>query len=134
MADAKHPNIALLEKLDIRNLGASENLFSDDFIWHYFNPKLPDLHGDYEGAKGMSSFFNQLNKKTNGSFRGKMLDARPIGDELLVTHVSNCLSTVDNTIEFDAVVIWRVVNNKIAEAWDIPAVYHVRTLENAVAE
>jgi hypothetical protein len=32
-------------------------------------------------------------------------------------------------IELDAVVIWRIVDNKIAEAWDIPAINTIRSSE-----
>ena len=36
-----------------------------------------------------------------------------------------------DTIEFDAVVIWRIVNDKFTEAWDIPAVNTVRSINDA---
>lgn len=51
-----HPNLALLSKLDIRDLDASASLFSDDFVWHYFNPNLPDVEGDYVGVEGLKQF------------------------------------------------------------------------------
>jgi hypothetical protein len=43
MPEATHPNIALLSQLDLHNLDACANIFADDFVWHYFNPKLPEL-------------------------------------------------------------------------------------------
>ena len=33
------------------------------------------------------------------------------------------------TIEIDAVVVWRVVDNRMVEAWDIPAVYSPRVVQ-----
>ena len=63
-----HPNLALLSKLDIRDLNASATLFSDDFVWHYFNPNLPDVEGDYIGVDGLKKFFAILAEKTGGTF------------------------------------------------------------------
>jgi predicted SnoaL-like aldol condensation-catalyzing enzyme len=36
-----------------------------------------------------------------------------------------------SSIEFDAVVVWRIVNGKVAEAWDIPAVNTIRPVEKS---
>lgn len=42
--------------------------------------------------------------------------------ELVVAHVVNSLSTQGTALQFDAVVVWRVVDGQVLEAWDIPAV------------
>ena len=47
----------------------------------------------------------------------------PMGDELLVTHVRDQMHLDGVTLETDAVVVWRIVDSRIAEAWDIPAVF-----------
>ena len=57
-----HPNLSLLEKLDIQNLDASTNIIAENFIWHYFNPRLPELHGDYHGVEGFKEFFAKLHE------------------------------------------------------------------------
>ena len=36
-----------------------------------------------------------------------------------------------DTIEFVVVVIWRIVDGKIAEGWDIPSVYNVRVIQKS---
>lgn len=41
-----HPNLELLERLDIRIIDACEGVYSDAFTIHYFNPNLPELEGD----------------------------------------------------------------------------------------
>ncbi len=51
-----HSNMALLSALNLRDLSASAELFSDDFVWHYFNPNLPDLEGDFAGIEGLKLF------------------------------------------------------------------------------
>lgn len=125
-----HPNLSLLMELDLQNLDACRDLFSSNFVWHYFNPKIPELEGDYAGFEGFQGFLLKLNETSNMGFQQKLIDARPAGDELVVTQVCNQLAVGGNAIEIDAVVVWRIVNDKIAEAWDIPAVYSVRPLQN----
>ena len=64
-----HPNLSLIRKLDIQNLDASGDIIAENFIWHYFNPRLPELHGDYHGIEGFKEFFAKLGEISNGSFR-----------------------------------------------------------------
>lgn len=118
-----HPNLALLSKLDIRDLDASAVLFSDGFVWHYFNPKLPDFEGDYVGVDGMRKFFAKLASKTGGTFRVEPISATPFGDELVVVRTRNTMELEGNSTAVDVVVVWRVVDGKIAEGWDIPSAF-----------
>jgi len=118
-----HPNLALLSKLDIRDLNASSALFSDDFVWHYFNPKLPDVAGDYIGVDGLKKFFATISGKTDGTFKVEPISATPIGEELIVVHARDTLELEENSIAVDVVVVWRIVEGKIAEAWDIPSAF-----------
>jgi predicted SnoaL-like aldol condensation-catalyzing enzyme len=119
----EHPNITLLSKLDILNLDASSRLFSEDFVWHYFNPNLPDVQGDYVGIEGLNNFFKSLAGKTNGTFKVEVVSATPIGEELVVVHVRDTMELEDNSIAIDAVAVWRIVSGRFAEAWDIPSAY-----------
>ena len=120
---ATHPNVALLMKLNLRDLHASAALFDDDFVWHFFNPKLPDVQGDYVGVEGLKAFFGAMGAKTGGSFNVQPMSVTPIGDELLVVHVRDTMSLDGEALEVDAVVVWRIVAGQIREAWDIPAVF-----------
>ncbi len=127
MTEPDHPNLTLVKKLNIQDLDACTDIVSDDFTWHYFNPRLPDLEGQHHGIEGLKQFFAKLNEASNGSFELiKTIGAYPAGDELVITHVCNHVDIAGNSIEFDAVVVWRVVNNRITEAWDIPAINTVR--------
>ena len=132
MPKALHPNISLLERLDIRNLDTCKNIIADNFIWHYFNPKLPELEGDYRGIEELKIFFAKLAEISNGSFQVNVIDARAVGDELVVIQTCNRIkseASEGDAIDTDVVVVWRVVNGKIAEGWDIPSVYKVRTIQ-----
>ena len=65
----EHPNIALLKRLDLGNLAGSANLFAEDVVWHYFNPLLPDIQGDYVGRSGLQAFFKTIAGLTKGTFK-----------------------------------------------------------------
>ena len=129
MTDPTHPNIALLSQLDLRNLDECAPIFADDFVWHYFNPKLSELEGDHRGIEGLKSFFMKLGRISNGSFRVNVIDTRAVGDELVVVHVCDSLMLGGDSIEIDVVVVWRIVNGKIVEAWDIPSAYSRRDIQ-----
>ena len=131
MTETTHPNLSLLMKLDIKNLDACRNLFADNFVWHYFNPRLPELEGDHYGIEGLKSFFAKLGERSSGSFQVNVIDTRPVGDEFIVTQVCDQMDLDGNAMEIDAIVIWRMVNSKIAEAWDIPAINTVRTIQKS---
>ena len=128
MSGQNKSNLSILEKVDIRNLDACAELFSDDFVWHYFNPKLPELEGDYRGVGELKDFFEKLFEMSRGSFNVTVVDARCVGDELVITQTCNRITYGDDTIEFDVVVVWRIVEGKIREAWDIPSVFNVRNV------
>lgn len=118
-----HPNVELLMKLNLRDLDGSAALFADDFTWHFFNPKLPDVQGDYIGVDGLKAFFNAISEKTKGSFNVQPVSVTPVGNELLVVHVQDTMDLEGRSLVTDAVVVWRIVDGKISEAWDIPAVF-----------
>ena len=116
-------NVALLNRLDISNLAGSADLFAENFVWHFFNPSLPDVQGDYVGLNGLQTFFEKLAMVTDGTFEVEPISITPVGDELVVTHVKDRMTWEGRPIEIDAVVVWRIVDGCIAEAWDIPSVY-----------
>jgi len=128
MIETVHPNMSVLAKLNLQDIDSCSEVFADNFIWHFFNSRLPELEGDHIGIAGLKSFFAKLGEKSNSSFQQELIDARPVGDELVFTQVCNRMNLQGTTIEADAVVVWRIVGKKIAEAWDIPAVNTVRTI------
>lgn len=105
MTETIHPNMSILMKLNIQNLDEGSNIFADNFIWHYFNPKLPELEGDHYDIEGLKSFFVKLSETSNSSFQVNVIDAHPAGEELVITQVYNQMALDGNTFEFDAVVI-----------------------------
>lgn len=140
---AEHPNVILMKQLepnptvDRDNLFAKNfvwrffnpqaaNLFAADFVWHFVNPKLPSIQGDYVGLKGLQEFFEKLEIVTRGTFQVEPVSATAFGNEIVVTHVKDLMRLEDRAIELDAVVVWRIVNGLVIEAWDIPSIYNER--------
>ena len=125
--EAIHPNIAIMQQFNPADISGSAEVIAEDAVFHYFNPKLPDLHGDYHGKQGFIEFFGRIASQTKGTFKVTPLSIIPMGDELVVTHVQDNMTFKGQHIEVDAVVVWRIVDGKIKEAWDIPAVYTAET-------
>jgi len=124
-----HPNLVHLGrfgKLIPHGLASAAELIADDFVWHYFNPRLPELVGDYAGLTGLQTFFQKLGELTNGTFRMQEGQAIPVGDELVVTTGTRMMTLDGQSFEVDVVVVWRIVDGCIAEAWDIPAAHTSR--------
>ncbi len=126
---ALHPHMAVMNRLaDVfpHNLDRAGELLADGFVWHYFNPELPDLQGDYVGLEGLRRFFGALAALTNGTFAVKDKEVTYVGDELVVTLAQPMMTLDGESFETDAVVVWRIVGDRIVEAWDIPAIYSMR--------
>lgn len=115
----EHPNIALLNRLDVRNLAAAKDEIAEDVVWHYSNPSLPELEGDYIGLEGIRSFFDAVGRISRGTFRVEPQSVIPVGAELVVVHAKDTLTFDGRSIVLDVVVVWRIVDGKVREVWDI---------------
>ena len=117
--DTDHPNAQLLKRLDLRDLASAKELFADDVVWHYFNPNLPELQGDYVGLEGIRNFFQAIGEKSRGTFKVEPVSVTPVGDELVVVHARDRLTFQGRPVALDVVVVWRIKGGRIAEVWDI---------------
>lgn len=121
-----HPNVALLSKFDPRNVAGAADIFAEDVVFHFFNPNLPDIQGDYVGLTAVQEFFGKMAEKTAGTFRVNPVSATAVGDELVVVQSKNTMILEGRQIEIDVVVVWRIVEGRITEVWDIPSVHTAR--------
>lgn len=121
----EHPNVALLKRVDFGNLAGAADLFAENFVWHFFNPRLPDVEGDYAGVSGLQTFLEKMVALTEGTFKVEPISVTAVGDELLVMHNKNRMTLQGMSIETDVVVVWRIVDGRFSEVWDIPSVYAV---------
>ena len=118
----EHPNLVVLRKFDPTNIAGSADILAEDAVWHFFNPKLPDVQGDYVGLKGFQDFFEKIGVRTDGTLKINPISITAVGDELVVAHTKNTMTLEDRHIETDVVVVWRIVDGLITEIWDIPSV------------
>jgi len=114
-----HPNVALLKRLDLRNLAASKGLIAEDVVWHYSNPNLPDMQRDYVGLDGVRSFFEAIAQKSGGTFQIDPMSVTPVGNELVVVQSRNTATFEGRSVTVDVVVVWRIVDGLVVEVWDI---------------
>ncbi|MBT8267780.1 MAG: nuclear transport factor 2 family protein [Bacteroidia bacterium] len=126
----EHPNIEVLKKLDLGDMQACAGVLAEDFVWHYFNTELPEVHGDYHGIEGFGNFFKRMGQSTGGTFKVNVISTTPMGDEMVVTHVKDTMYLNGRNMEVDAVVIWSIADGKIQEAWDIPAIHSAKIIES----
>jgi len=118
-----HPNLALLERIDLHDIGGSKGVFADDVVFDYFNPKLPDMQGDYVGPDGLRSFFEKIGRATEATFKVDSVSATAFGDELVVFQTRNTMTLKGEEIDIGVILVWRVVDGRIAEFWDIPSIH-----------
>lgn len=74
-------------------------------------------------------FFKRIGGETGGTFRINPISITPIGDEFVVVHVKDRMTLHGKPMEVDAIVLWNLVGNKVAEAWDIPALHTATAIE-----
>lgn len=119
----EHPNVSLLRRFDPCDLTSAATLFSEDVVWRYFNPLLPEVQGEYVGLSGIQSFFEKIGSITGGVFRVEPVSITAVGDELVVVQTRNSMTLQGRPLIIAVVVVWRVVDGLVTEVWDIPSVY-----------
>jgi ketosteroid isomerase-like protein len=124
---AEHPNISVLEKFNPANIADCADVLAEDAVFHFFNPLLPDVQGDYIGLEGFRAFFEKMGGLTRGTFKVNPISIHAFGDELVVTHTKNTMTMNDQRIETDVVVVWRIVNGRRTEAWERQSVHTAKT-------
>lgn len=126
----EHPNISILKRFNPADPGTAAEVLAEDFVWHYINPELPELAGDYFGLSGLTNFFERLAGRTGGSFKVNPIATVPMGDDLVITLVKDSMVLEGKPMEIDAIVVWCVMGGEIKEAWDIPVIPTAKVLES----
>ncbi|MEO0528843.1 MAG: nuclear transport factor 2 family protein [Bacteroidota bacterium] len=122
----EHPNISVLKRFNPANPSTAAEVLAKDFVWHYINPELPEMEGDYLGLTGLTDFFKGIAGRTAGSFKVNPLSIIPLGDEIIITHVKDAMVLDGKQMEIDAIVVWCIIEGEIKEAWDIPVKHTAR--------
>jgi predicted SnoaL-like aldol condensation-catalyzing enzyme len=125
----EHPNIKILERFNPAKPNTLAEVLAEDFVWHYINPELSELEGDYFGLSGLKDFFQKIAGRTSGSFKVNPISIIPMGDELVIVHVKDNLSLEGKPMELEAIVVWCIIDGQIKEAWDIPIVHTAKMIK-----
>ena len=125
----EHPNIAILKKFDPKNIDTAADILAPNAEFHFFNPMLPEIKGTYIGLEGFRDFFQKMGEVCHHCFKVNPVSITAIGDELVVVHSKNKMIMDERELEVDAVIVWRIVDGKIAEVWDIPSIHPTKVRE-----
>jgi hypothetical protein len=75
----EHPNMSLVRQFSesiFNNFEGAEEILDRDFVWHYVNPRVRRLEGDYRGLNGVRIFFKNLKNVTDNTFHdGRIFEA-----------------------------------------------------------
>lgn len=124
-----HPNVAIIQRFNPADPAAAEEVMSPNIVWHYYNPRLPDVHGDYVGIDGIRKFFEKIVRQSTGTFKVEPVSITPVGNELVVVQTRNTMTLQDQSIAVDVVVVWRIVDGLITEVWDIPSLHTMASID-----
>ena len=61
----------------------------------------------------------RLAERSRGTFRIEPVSATPVGKEWVVVQSRNSLTFDNRTVTVDVLVVWRVVDGRFVEVWDI---------------
>jgi predicted SnoaL-like aldol condensation-catalyzing enzyme len=125
----EHPNIAIVKKFDPNNIDTAKDVLVGNAEFHFFCPFFPEIKGTYVGLEGFREFFQKMGEISHRSFNVNPVSITPMGDELVVVHSKNKMIMDDREMEVDAVIVWRIVEGKITEVWDIPSMHPTKVRE-----
>ena len=77
----EHPNVLLFKGMKPGNLAAAAELFAPDAVFHYINPRWPDIQGDYVGMDGIRSLME-------GGTHGNLATLEPQLSPMLWTSIA----------------------------------------------
>lgn len=130
----EHPNQTVVTQFSesiLNNFEGADQFLDENFVWHYINPRVRELEGDYQGLNGVRFFFKNLRNLTDNTFEIEPVSIVPFGEEFVVTHANLRLTLESKQIETEAIIVWRVHNGRIFEAWDIPSLLSLPAEEPA---
>mmetsp|Transcript_122161 Transcript_122161/g.182486 ORF Transcript_122161/g.182486 Transcript_122161/m.182486 type:complete len:210 (-) Transcript_122161:139-768(-) len=141
-----HPNIALVSKNPPGVI--TPDVYAPNAVFHMFNHHVPEFNGDYVGIEAIRGLFETIGRVTRGSFHVQPVDIQAFGDELVVVHTINSMRLLlpqaarpnddddddeettnekkdapETVVAVHVALVWRVVDGKVTEIWDIPSQY-----------
>ncbi len=94
------------------------DLLTEDLVWHFYGD-VEGIDVDHHGRDNVSAnLWAKLFEASGGAFAVAPVSISAAGDELVTAHVK--VTIAFDTPPIDAVVVYRMRDGRIAEAWDVP--------------
>jgi hypothetical protein len=104
----------------LTDLEALPDLLADDLVWH-FAGDVEGIAREHRGkATVFAEFWGKLFEISDGTFAVEPLAIWPAGSELVVSHLRISMTIDGVSRSGDGVVVYRVVDGLITEAFDVP--------------
>ena len=114
-----HPNIELMRRYSTALQGgqAAEALpfFADDLVLHI--PGKSPHAGTFHGQDAVLAYYTRVFSDTDGQFEPLGVDDILASDTHAATLVRWRVRRGDRTLDIDRVVVYRIVDERIAEIW-----------------
>ncbi len=114
-----HPNIELMRRYSTALQGgqAAEALpfFADDLVLHI--PGKSPHAGTFHGQDAVLAYYTRVFRDTDGQFEPLGVDDILASDTHAATLVRWRVRRGDRTLDIDRVVVYRIVDERIAEIW-----------------
>ncbi len=114
-----HPNVELLQRysaaLQAGQAADALPFYAEDLVLHI--PGRSPHAGTFHGQDAVLAYYTRLFRDTNGSLEVLGVDDIIAGDDHAVTLVRWRLRRGDRTLDVDRVVVYRIVDSRIAEVW-----------------
>lgn len=113
-----HPNEDLIRStyaaFAAGDLQAVGEALADDIVWHSLGQSR--FSRDYTGREDVFGLFGTLFEETGGTFRIELNDVLA-NDRRAVALTTNRAERLGRTLTYDEAAVFRVADDKIAEAW-----------------
>jgi ketosteroid isomerase-like protein len=90
------------------------DLFAEDIVWHY--PGASEHAGEHVGRDATLAFLAALGARTGGTYRAELIDVMA-SDDHAAGWARDRAERAGRTLDVNAVVTFRMVDAKVAEAW-----------------
>jgi ketosteroid isomerase-like protein len=113
-----HPNEELVrrgfEAFKSRDMGALNDLFADDIVWHA--PGRNPLAGDHRGKEAVFATFGKLAEMTGGTFNVEIHDILA-NDEHVVVLAHATAERNGKRLDDNGVQVFHIRDGKVTEQW-----------------
>lgn len=114
-----HPNVELMRRysaaLEAGQAAAALPFYAEDLVLHI--PGRSPHAGTFHGQDAVLAYYTRVFRDTNGRFEVLGVDDILADDEFAVTLVRWRLHRGETSIDVDRVVVYRIVDARIAEVW-----------------